>query len=107
MPFQSRSQLQACFAKNDPRWNCKDWAHETPNIAQLPDHKPKLKKMADGGVAGTQTQNTQKEGGALTLKAKIKVKAKGNAKVPDAKDLPGLMGAMAGQMKKRKVRFGK
>lgn len=105
MPFQSKAQMAKCFATGDPRWNCHDWAQETPNIAQLPEHKVKLntsqgvKKMADGGVAG--------DGGAITLKAKIKVKAKGKAQMPKASELPGLLGAIGAPAKKRKVRFGK
>jgi hypothetical protein len=41
MPFKSKSQLRKCFAANDPNWDCKKWAHETPNIKGLPDRKGK------------------------------------------------------------------
>lgn len=30
MPFQSRAQWRQCFAMNDPRWDCRKWADETP-----------------------------------------------------------------------------
>ena len=37
MPFKSKSQLRACFAKNDPDWNCEEWASKTKNVKKLPD----------------------------------------------------------------------
>lgn len=36
MPFKSKAQVKACYAKNDPRWDCKAWAKETPSIKALP-----------------------------------------------------------------------
>lgn len=37
MPFLSRSQVRACFAKNDPKWDCHEMARETKNIKKLPE----------------------------------------------------------------------
>jgi len=43
MPFQSKSQIRACFANQkrnpDTTWNCKEWLRETPNTKKLPDRK--------------------------------------------------------------------
>jgi hypothetical protein len=37
MPFKSKSQAKACFAKKDKNWDCKAWAKETPGgIKSLP-----------------------------------------------------------------------
>ena len=44
MAFKSKSQMSACFAKNDPKWDCKKWAKETPNIKALPKKVAKKKK---------------------------------------------------------------
>jgi hypothetical protein len=38
MPFQSKAQARACFAKNDPDWNCEEWADKT-NFKKLPEKK--------------------------------------------------------------------
>lgn len=46
MPFQSLSQMRACFAKKDSKWNCKEWVKETPNIKSLPK-----KKKEEGGYS--------------------------------------------------------
>jgi hypothetical protein len=46
MPFRSKSQMRACFAKHDSSWDCHKWAHETPNRKSLPD---RLKKKLRGG----------------------------------------------------------
>ena len=40
MPFKSKAQMKACFAKDDPKWDCKKWGKETP-------HKDKLPEKAD------------------------------------------------------------
>ena len=29
MPFQSKSQRRACYAKKDPAWDCKEWGSKT------------------------------------------------------------------------------
>ena len=29
MPFKSKAQRMACYAKHDPRWNCEKWDRET------------------------------------------------------------------------------
>lgn len=31
--------MRACYAKKDPKWNCKLWAKETPSIKDLPEKK--------------------------------------------------------------------
>jgi len=41
MPFRSKSQVRACFAKNDPKWDCHKFAHETDDIKKLPEKKKK------------------------------------------------------------------
>ncbi len=50
MPFKSRAQAAACFAKRDAGtakgWNCEEWAHATPSIKKLPKHVKKEKKGA-------------------------------------------------------------
>lgn len=37
MPFVSEAQRRACYAKNDPRWDCKKWEKETKK--SLPKRK--------------------------------------------------------------------
>ncbi len=44
MPFTSKSQMRACFAKNDPDWDCDKWAHkqtkkERKNLPEGPKKK--------------------------------------------------------------------
>jgi len=47
MPFKSKDQVKACFAQDDPRWNCKKWARETKSIKSLPENLPdKMEKKA-------------------------------------------------------------
>jgi hypothetical protein len=50
MPFKSKSQVAACFAKKDrgeaKGWNCEEWAHATPDIKKLPEHKKEKKGAA-------------------------------------------------------------
>ena len=29
MPFKSKAQMQACYAQNNPNWDCKKWSKET------------------------------------------------------------------------------
>ncbi len=29
--------MRACFAANDPKWNCRKWIKETPDIKSLPN----------------------------------------------------------------------
>ena len=41
MPFRSKSQVRACFAKKDPNWDCHQWADETSDIKSLPEKKKK------------------------------------------------------------------
>ena len=44
MPFLSKSQIRACYAANDPNWNCKEWTNKTRNIKKLPE---RVKKAMD------------------------------------------------------------
>ena len=44
MPFKSKAQWRACFAKNDPNWDCGEWADSTPSYKELPKKKKKEKK---------------------------------------------------------------
>jgi hypothetical protein len=39
MPFKSKAQVKACFAKKDPNWDCHKWASETPSMSKLPAQK--------------------------------------------------------------------
>ena len=48
MPFRSMNQLRACYSKNDPDWDCKQWAKETKNIKKLPE---RVKKAMDESFA--------------------------------------------------------
>lgn len=37
MPFKSKAQVKACYAKKDARWPCATWAKHTPGgIKALP-----------------------------------------------------------------------
>ena len=31
MPFKSKAQRRACYAKNDPNWDCEEWEESTPD----------------------------------------------------------------------------
>lgn len=39
MPFKSKSQLQACYKRNDVRWDCDKWLKHTPSVCCLPYKK--------------------------------------------------------------------
>jgi len=45
MPFKSKAQMRAFFAKEKegelPKGTAKKWANETPNISKLPEHVKK------------------------------------------------------------------
>jgi len=61
MPFRSKSQVRACFAKKDPNWDCHQWADETSDIKSLPEKKKKKKKFSEWlneEVNRTELQNT-------------------------------------------------
>lgn len=45
MPFKSKAQMRACFARHDKNWDCKAWAKETGNTKKLPE---RLKKGTGG-----------------------------------------------------------
>ena len=44
MPFKSKAQWRACFAADDPNWDCSEMAHSTPSYKELPKKKKKEKK---------------------------------------------------------------
>ena len=47
MPFKSKSQMKAAFGGylgKEMKDKAEEWAHETPNISRLPEHKKKEKK---------------------------------------------------------------
>jgi DNA-binding IscR family transcriptional regulator len=29
MPFKNKAQMKACYAQNNPKWDCKKWSKET------------------------------------------------------------------------------
>lgn len=39
MPFRSISQLQTCYKRQDPNWDCDYFLKETPSICSLPYKK--------------------------------------------------------------------
>lgn len=43
MPFKSKAQSKACYAKKDPNWNCKEWSAKT-DTSKLPERVTKKKK---------------------------------------------------------------
>lgn len=48
MPFQSKAQMRAAFAGylgEEMQSKAEQWAHETPNIKKLPEHKSKKKHL--------------------------------------------------------------
>lgn len=51
MPFKSKAQVRACFAQNDPNWNCHEWAKETESIKALPEKK-KQRGVENAKTAG-------------------------------------------------------
>jgi hypothetical protein len=57
MPFTSKAQARLCFAlKGQGKgkgWNCETWAHHTPDMKKLPDHKEPEEKTAE--LLATQT----------------------------------------------------
>lgn len=57
LPFKSKSQMRACFAKREDGeakgWNCDEWAHSTPNLKSLPDKKGSHgSSLPDAAVVG-------------------------------------------------------
>lgn len=38
MPFKNRQQQKACYAKNDPKWDCSKWSKESSK--NLPSRPP-------------------------------------------------------------------
>jgi hypothetical protein len=36
MPFKSKAQMKACYAQNNPKWDCKKWSKETKSLQSLP-----------------------------------------------------------------------
>ena len=73
MPFKSKAQAAACFAKKDAGkakgWNCEEWAHATPSIKKLPEHvdKKAAAVLAMEKQATTVAQHMGVRAAALTL----------------------------------------
>jgi hypothetical protein len=48
MPYQSKAQMRKFFSMESkgelPKGKAEEWAHETPNIKDLPEHKKKVLK---------------------------------------------------------------
>jgi hypothetical protein len=40
MPFKSKAQQRACYAKKDPNWDCDEFAEESPPYDSLPEYTP-------------------------------------------------------------------
>lgn len=57
MPFVSKQQIRACFARKDPRWNCRQWLEETPNYRNLPNFTTKKVKAVKKQKKRTQRNN--------------------------------------------------
>lgn len=47
MPFKSKAQVRACYAKNVKGWNCKEWSKATGNIKNLPE-RVRMKRKVTG-----------------------------------------------------------
>ena len=45
MPFKSRSQLQTCYKKQTPEWDCTLWLDETTCVCCLPNKKEKKTRL--------------------------------------------------------------
>jgi hypothetical protein len=46
MPFKSKAQMRAAFGGylgKKMKSKAKEWAHETPNLSTLPEHKKAMK----------------------------------------------------------------
>lgn len=43
MPFKSKAQMKACYAKHDKNWDCHKWSKETSNKSSLPKRAKKKK----------------------------------------------------------------
>lgn len=44
-PFVSESQRRACYAADDPNWDCDEWNDATPKVKKLPDKKPSVQNL--------------------------------------------------------------
>jgi hypothetical protein len=45
MPFKNRDQQKACYAKNDPNWDCDAWSKITPK--DIPKHAKKFREWLE------------------------------------------------------------
>ena len=45
MPFKSKAQARACYARKDPRWNCAEWSKKT-DWKHLPEYSTPEKKRS-------------------------------------------------------------
>ncbi len=50
-PFVSRAQERACYARDDPNWDCSEWSAATPKGKQLPERKGSKKRAKAKRVA--------------------------------------------------------
>lgn len=44
-PFVSESQRRACYAADDPNWDCEEWSDATPKGRKLPEKKPGVENL--------------------------------------------------------------
>lgn len=65
MPFQSKAQMKAAFSGGlGPEMQSKadEWAHETPNIKSLPEHKSPILKGGSNDMMSTNTKSFMQRG---------------------------------------------
>lgn len=53
MPFKSKSQWRACWAKNDPNWDCREFAHATDVPFKKLPKKVKKETSKEAKLAST------------------------------------------------------
>ena len=91
MPFKSKAQWRACFAKNDPNWDCGEWADSTPSYKELPKKKKEKKaasaawqrsegKNSKGGLNEKGRKSYERENPGSDLKAPVTGKVKPGGK---------------------------
>ncbi len=59
-PFVSESQRRACYAADDPNWDCEEWNDATPKGKKLPDRKgtnrPSVENLSLGSLGRLHTR---------------------------------------------------
>ncbi len=60
-PFVSRSQQRACYAADDPRWDCHEWGQKSKG-KKLPEHKKGAKPKATENCLAKLIANANPEG---------------------------------------------